>query len=133
MHDWFIYFFVNTLLPYFCEREIDGERGMNVVTHIKSMNILIEYNDLKAEGAFETVPWNSKDASLSAKIKYLGIVHTITHLYNLKEAAEKTSHKCIDCDCYDGRRGALCLPKIHAMTGTDECECMKTLSMQPRD
>ena len=23
--DWFLYFFVNTLLPYFCEREIDGE------------------------------------------------------------------------------------------------------------
>jgi len=82
--DWFLYFFVNTLLPYFCEREIDGERGMNVVTHIKSMNILIEYNDLKAEGAFETMPQNSKYASFSAKIKYLGIVHTITYLYNLK-------------------------------------------------
>ena len=36
--DWFLYFFVNTLLPYFCEREIDGERDMDVRTRTWNMD-----------------------------------------------------------------------------------------------
>ena len=75
------------------------------------------------------MPQNSTDASFSAKVKYAEQVHTITCLWNLKEAAEKTLHKCISCVCYDGQRGTLCLPKIHAILDMDEGERMITLGL----
>lgn len=98
-----------------------------------NVDMLLKYNELMKECAFETMPRNSTDANLSAKVKYHEQVHTITCLYKLKEAAAKASHKCMSCDCYDGQRGTLCLPKIHAMMGTDEGECIKTLGMKSRD
>ncbi len=76
-------FFVNTILLHFFEKELAVDRGMDVATRTKHVNTLIEYNEQMKEGAFETMPRNSKYASFSAKIKYLGIVHTITYLYNL--------------------------------------------------
>ena len=117
--DWFLHFFVNTILPHFCEKEIAGERRMDPATRTKNVDLLLKYNEFMKECAFETMPRNSTDANFSAKVKYGEQVHTITCLYNLKEAAVKASHKCISCDCYDGQRGTLCLPKIHAMMGTE--------------
>ena len=131
--DWFLHFFVNTILPHFCEKEIAGERLMDKTTRKKNVDMLLKYHELMKERAFETMPRNSTDANFSAKVKYGEQVHTITCLCNLKEAAAKASHKCISCDCYDGQRETLCLPKIHAMMGTAEGECMKTLGLQPRD
>lgn len=131
--DWFLYFFVNTLLPYFCEREIDGERDMDVRTRKGNMDMFVNYNDLKAEGAFQIIPRTSKDAGFSAKIKYLGQVHTVTNLHAINEAAETRTHKCISCDCYHGGRGELCLPKIHAMMDVNDGACMTALGMQPKN
>ena len=88
---------------------------MDPETRTKNVDMLLKYNDLMKERAFETMSRNSTDANFSAKFKYGEQVHTITCLYNLKEAAAKASHKCVSCDCYDGQRGTLCLPKTHAM------------------
>ena len=85
----FLHVFVNTILPRFCEEELAVDRGMDVATRTKHVNTLIKYNEQMKEGAFDTTPRNSKYASFSAKIKYLGQVHTITNLHAINEAAEK--------------------------------------------